>query len=224
MRRPDVAHKRDRAKHLGRLVNGRRFDLVSRIRAIMVHGEPTVFAYEAPIRHGIRSGLILSGGWTWKAADAAAAEVVREVLNQLGAKRPTWQQGQPGWTEEGIARLQRDNCARCGKPIPMERLLQSGGGGWVKYCDSTCAFAAQSAMKCEREGEEGKARHAAEVAAAWRRAKDAMPLKPCEYCGDLFHPTPAKKDRPETRYCTPRCRNKARAGTPQARTWYRGQF
>jgi hypothetical protein len=105
----------------------------------------------------------------------------------------------------------------------MERLLLSGGGGWVKYCDASCCIVAQKALRWQREDEEGKARHAAEVAAAWRRAKAAMPQKPCAYCGDLFHPTPAKKDRPETIYCTPRCRNKARAGTPQARSWYRGQ-
>ena len=127
-------------------------------------------------------------------------EIVGEALQKLGAKWPTWAQGQPEWTEEGV-RVVRPFCARCGTPIPMERILRSLAFP-AKYCDITCTTAAQSAMRRRREGEGGKARHAAEVAATWRKAKDAMPQKPCEYCGDLFHPTPAKPDRPETRSCT----------------------
>lgn len=189
------------------LNKGKRRHLVETVATILKTGEPTHFAFEASCRHGIRSGLCLDG-WTWAEADAAAADVVGAALRQIGAKRPTWQQGQPWWTEEGVMRHERTHCARCRKPIPEER---NRGGIPAKYCSMVCTRAARDAAWYQRQGEEGKARRAAAEAARLAKKRAAMPEKPCAYCQGMFRPYPASGKKPESIFCSPRCRNKARS-------------
>ena len=179
------------------------------MRAGMERGAASRFAFEAPIRAGLRAGLCLAG-WRWHEADVAAVDVTLRALARIGATRPSWQEGQPEWTEQGVLRHQRENCARCGKRIPEERQARSIATP-AKYCSMLCTNAAKVDAHRKRQGDEFRVKHAAEVLAQWRKAKESTPQKPCAYCGDLFHPTPAKKDRPETIYCSPRCRNKARS-------------
>jgi len=188
--------------------------LVAAIANIMRHSEPTVFAFEATCRHCIRSALCLQG-WSWRAADTVAAEAVAAALRQLGARRPTWAQGQPSWTEEGVLRHQRDFCIRCRKPIPMERILRSTGIP-PKYCDIICTRAAAEAMYRQSLSEEQAARHKARDAAYKQAKRNAMPLAACEYCGATFRPRPPKPSKPASRFCSLQCSNRGRAGT-QAR-------
>lgn len=114
-----------------RVTQGYRRKLIDQTAAIMRRGEPSAFALEAFMRHGLRAGLCLRG-WRWRDADELAADVVGSALNQIGAKRPTYQQGQPEWTQEGVILIERERCIRCGWTLPE--------GHW-KFCGRQCSWA-----------------------------------------------------------------------------------
>ena len=111
--------------------------LIDQTAAIMSRGEPSVFAFEGFMRHGLRSGLCRKG-WGWHDADAASAKIVSAALTQIGAKRPTVAQGQPEWTQEGVILVERERCIRCGWKLP--------DGHW-KFCSRRCLDAHHSAMQ-----------------------------------------------------------------------------
>lgn len=117
---------------LRRINKDRRRHLVETVAAILKRGEPTVFAFEAACRHGLRSRLCLQG-WKWAEADALAAEIVATALNRIGARRPTWEEGQPEFAQNGAgALIERTRCIRCHKPLPENHR---------KFCGHTCATA-----------------------------------------------------------------------------------
>lgn len=105
--------------------------LIDQTAAILRQGEPTSFAFEGFMRHGLRSGLCLRG-WSWPAADEMASDIVRSALAQIGAKRPTYQQGQPEWVQYGVVLVERERCVQCGAKLPV---------GHRKFCSSRCARA-----------------------------------------------------------------------------------
>lgn len=111
--------------------------LIDQTAAIMRRGEPSVFAFEGFMRHGLRSGLCLRG-WSWADADELASDVVRSALHQLGAKRPTYQQAQPEWTQEGVILIEREYCVRCGWRLPEFAR---------KFCGRRCADAHKAALR-----------------------------------------------------------------------------
>jgi hypothetical protein len=108
--------------------------LIDQTAEIMRRAEPSVFAMEGFMRHGLRAGLCLRG-WAWSDADELAADVVRSALNQIGAKRPTFQQGQPEWTQDGIILIERERCVRCGWNLPENHR---------KFCSRLCHSAYHS--------------------------------------------------------------------------------
>jgi len=128
-----------RAKLLGRLVNGDRVELVTRLGGIILEGDPTPFVFEGPLRHGIRSALCLQG-WPWAVANVTATELVGEALAGIGAKRPTWAQGQPWHTEGGVVRVAWARCARCHGELPPSDQHR-------KYCSRLCRDAAHRARE-----------------------------------------------------------------------------
>lgn len=83
-------------------------------------GISTLFGLEGPLVAVLRADLCLRG-WAWWRADMAARDLVGEALRTLGAKRPSWQEGQPEWCDGGVIRSQRIRCANCGgAPLPPE--------------------------------------------------------------------------------------------------------
>lgn len=124
-----AGHREKRRKRKGDQVYRRR--LIDQTAVIMRRGEPTDFAFEGFMRHGLRSGLCLRG-WSWADADDMAADIVRSALSQIGAKRPTYQQGQPEWVQDGVITFERERCIRCGWALPE--------GNW-KYCSARCSSA-----------------------------------------------------------------------------------
>ncbi len=122
------AAKRKRKGWPQKLNKDRRQWLIGRVCEILKHGEPTPFAFEGAARHGLRSSLCLAG-WKWSDANAAAADVVSTALNLIGARRPTWQQGQPEHTQPAVVALTRTRCIRCGERLPDAH---------TKFCSHLC--------------------------------------------------------------------------------------
>lgn len=160
--------------------------VVELIRDGMEQGQPSKFWCEGPARAGIRSSLCLQG-WKWAEADAVAVEIVAAALNIVGAKRPTWQEGQPEWTQPGALPIKRERCIRCRKPLPE--------GHW-KFCSHLCNTAYNGERRRQRKREE--------INIAWLASRAAwqakQPARTCESCGRLFKPR-----RPKQKLCRPRC-------------------
>lgn len=91
----------------------------------------TVFGLEGIFRQEMRSDLCLQG-WTWQDADSVARDLLASTYLALSAIRPTWEEGQPEWTREAGAKIERETCIRCRKPLPE---------GHYKYCNHLCRHA-----------------------------------------------------------------------------------
>ncbi|MBX9452050.1 MAG: hypothetical protein KL801_09445 [Mesorhizobium sp.] len=121
-----LAKPQEKPKRLNR---DRQKGIRDKIVAIMRTVEPTPFAAEGPCRAGIRASLCLQG-WAWANADAVAAEIVAAALNIAGARRPTWYEGQPEYTQPGALPILRERCIRCRGPLPV---------GHYKFCSKVCS-------------------------------------------------------------------------------------
>lgn len=157
-----------------RLKATRREAIIDLLARMMRRAEPTPFAIEGPARAAIRARLCESG-WKWGQADAAADEAVQAALSRVGAKRPDWKQGQPGWTEDGVIPIAREQCARCARPVPDDRL---------KFCGPVCAQAAKVDRNRQRDKEELYVKEKI-YRAAW--AEKQQP-RSCKICGTEFKP------------------------------------
>lgn len=138
-----------KAKPKPRRMNAdRRRGIVERTVRILKEGDPTRFAFEAVCRHAIRSKLCLEG-WKWQEADAVAVEIVATALRQIGARRPSWAEGQPEFLQLGAgAQIERTRCVRCRKPLPEDHR---------KFCSTLCANAHHMHLAAVREAEEADA-------------------------------------------------------------------
>lgn len=150
-----------------------------KIAVIMHEAEPTPFAAEGPCRAGIRSALCLQG-WRWRAADDVAAEIVEAALRGVGAIRPTWKQGQPEWTQDGVMAVQHEYCRNCFKLLP---------DGHFKFCCEPCRSAYRERTHARWQDEHRVAQERAARAARIERRD----TRPCERCGTLFKPKQARQ-------------------------------
>jgi predicted nucleic acid-binding Zn ribbon protein len=160
--------------------------IVDHVCNILREGEPTRFALEGFCRHGVRQHLCLAG-WGWQRADDMAATVLSSAFAILGAKRPTWQEGQPEWTQPGIIAQSRTRCVRCGWKLPE---------GHQKYCSPQCAanYKADIARKADRMASNAK------QAAYYAQWSAKQPLQPCKVCETPFRPK-----KPGQVLCSKRC-------------------
>jgi len=169
-----------------RLNRDRQAAIRDKIVIIMREAEPTPFAAEGPCRAGIRSALCLQG-WRWRTADDAAAEIVESVLRQVGAIRPTWKQGQPEWTQDGVMAVEYEHCRNCAKPLPE---------GHFKFCCAPCSWAFREKQYArwndERYANQKRAAHAARI--------ERRETRHCQRCGDPFKPKRARQA-----FCSIRC-------------------
>jgi hypothetical protein len=182
--------------------------LVPAVMKILGEGQPTRFAFEGSCRAGLRAGFCLDG-LPWAKSDARAAAIVGEALRRLGAPRPSWQQGQPEWTQEGFAPIERFYCKSCARPIPEERR-----GRGAKFCSAFCCRVEHQRQRQRFGVRMTRAEYSAMLAA--RRA-DARQHRgrPCAHCGQLFTLTESPKPNGHTNlYCSADCREKALAPRP----------
>jgi hypothetical protein len=129
--------------------------IISRLSEVLKAGEPSHFAFEGVCRTGIRRGLVLKG-WSWNQADAMAAELVNKALNIIGAKRPTWLEGQLDWTLNSNAiAIKREACIVCKKPLPKGR---------TKFCSDRCHKSRLYKKQIEKVSSECMARQILEEA------------------------------------------------------------
>jgi hypothetical protein len=157
-----------------KLPRHRRIAIRETLAELMRAVEPTPFAAEGPCRAGVRSRLCLDG-WSWVQADAEAALLVMSALQQVGAKRPSWKEGQPEWTQDGYAPHTRERCVRCCRPLPE---------GNFRYCGPVCARAAEADRDRRHYQKDG-----AIVRKAQRIAWSArQPVRSCEVCSKEFRP------------------------------------
>ncbi|MEF2074347.1 hypothetical protein [Consotaella aegiceratis] len=132
----------------------------------------TPFETEGEMTHSLRSNLCLVGHG-YARSDQEARSIVGEALLHLGAERPTWEQGQPGYIDP------RENCVQCGKPLdPI------GNGKGYRFCSEVCAKAAVERRDFERRDERDR------LYAAAQRVIKKTKTRPrtCAWCGEAFHP------------------------------------
>jgi hypothetical protein len=206
--RADQAKREDktaaRVKVRLRQMNKDRFWLlVDRTAIILRAGEPTRFANEGACRYGLRRALI-SQAWRWADADATAADVVQTALKQIGAVRPTWDQGQP--QHVNLYREERFFCARCGRTIPEDR---KQNGTAAKYCSQLCGNAAHQ-EKARRSGE--RACLAEWLTRISERSTETLRERSgqCEVCRKPFI-----SRKPGRRFCSRRCSSIGRRLDPK---------
>lgn len=193
---PSISAVRKRAPKR-KLSDARRRALVEKVANALRIGDPTIFRFEASCRAGLRTMFCLQG-IRWALADLEAAEIVAAALRQLGARRPTWYEGQPDVQELHGGRMYCGN-PKCRKPI---------GRGWrAGYCSEDCRQTAKSGRRYHSNAERLRA------AAAARRVayQAAQPEVQCPICETMFRPKPPNGSGRIQRYCGIICRN--RAGT-----------
>jgi hypothetical protein len=78
--------------------------------------------------HSLRANLCLLG-FSWVLAHVLATDVVMRALDQIGARRPSWIEGQREFTSLGYTMRVDVNCWQCGDQLPMFR---------KKYCSDEC--------------------------------------------------------------------------------------
>ncbi|HWA18960.1 MAG TPA: hypothetical protein VG757_08175 [Devosia sp.] len=168
-----------------RLYDGQARELVvSRTAEILGTATLSKFEHEANARHGLRVGLIYRGA-TWQPADDEAASIVAAALDKIGARRPTFLQGQREYTTPP------ENCQRCGAELD-----DAARGQYRRYCSDQCRDAARVYAADLYQVTEAIAR----ANARYVVAKDSVPERPCEVCG-----TPFRAFLSSTRTCSPEC-------------------
>jgi hypothetical protein len=145
--------------------------MVGEAKRILGEAKASPFEFEGTCRHGIRSGLCLEGT-DWQTADDVAAYAVGEALQRLGARRPSWAEGQPEAT------ISDGCCAWCGVEV------EQTGRREDRFCSSMCA---QSYWR-NREDMDGN-----RMSIMHRRAKriivrEQQKERPCKCCSTLFRP------------------------------------
>jgi len=169
-----------------RLNKDRQKSIQGKIADMMREAEPTPFAFEGPCRAGIRASLCLQG-WHWGMADVIAADIVLAALGMVGARRPTWMEGQPEYTQPGALPIERERCKRCNKPLPE---------GHRKFCGRECGNAYNAVRLSDEQRERRSVMQRARMA-AWSKKQ---PHRTCECCGYEFQPK-----APKQRFCSPEC-------------------
>src|SRR5690606_38335342 len=182
-------------RRTGGITGRRREALVVRVMRVLDQHNFTIFEFEGFCRHQLRSKFCLEG-MSWEKADHNAAEIVGAALRRLGAKRPSWEEGQPRWTERGYIFVERTRCVQCGWKLPEGNKL---------YCSSRCF----EAKRMERHREQRNAQRL-----AWRLKRRTTHT--CEQCGRDFDRY-VERSRGTPRFCSRACHHQHQYEVSDAR-------
>lgn len=164
----------------------KRKHVINDVMDILQDWRSSPFEYEGYARHSLRSGLCLEGS-SWAAADDEAQSLLSAAFQAIGAPRPTWDQGQRTYSDNGV------RCGWCGGDL-------EGSPG--RYCSKLCA----SMVMVTRSEEENFLHTAAWHAAYKAIRREEAPSKICLQCGTAYKPsTPWKVQK----FCSAACSNKA---------------
>lgn len=174
----------------GKLLTGqKRTNIVNGLAATMRMARPTPFACEGPMRAGLRAALC-ELGHGWARADIEAIELIGAALRQVGARRPSWIDGQPEHVHE------HDDCLRCGGPLDPASM-----DPWrFAYCSKLC----RDADRLHRETSY-RYYHDRRVREAYYLARKSRRPRVCPECGASF-----LASRDDAKWCSTRCAAKAR--------------
>src|SRR5690606_21909300 len=145
-----------------------------RVIQILREGQSSPFEHEGTVRHGLRSSLCLTGVG-WNTADREAANIVGAALSAIGAKRPSFEEGQRQYSTP------LENCQWCG--LELEK-THHAGRRVAPYCDEICAGLALR----NRDFSERVKSNLAYAAAVSVAARARVPKRDCEQCGKSFRP------------------------------------
>ncbi len=208
-RAPYLAAKKE-SRIIARLEHHRRDAMIQATIEILDGWHASKFQFEGPCRHGLRAGLCLDGE-SWAVADKIAAEVISEALHVLGAARPSWQEGQQEWTQDGYAPQERWHCKHCGKPLTLHDEPQSGNVR--QFCDEFCRNHHRIKLISSLKRSVGRAEVAATLAALAKRRNENSDIAHtifCEACGKPFMSGRRVKGEPMKmgkRFCSKKCAN-----------------
>ncbi|AXV15812.1 hypothetical protein CYG48_08950 [Neorhizobium sp. SOG26] len=125
--------KRQKVKKPRDIIKGqRREHVINKVMDTLKDWRSSPFENQGSAHAGLRSALCMQGH-SWLRSDFEAGTIVGQCLQLMGAKYPTWEQGQPEYT------VPRENCARCGGEMPAEALE---GTRKNRFCSTECAKAA----------------------------------------------------------------------------------
>lgn len=169
---------------------GKRKSAAARVMDVLRDWRSTPFEHEGSARAGIRASLCLQGH-DWQIADNEAAALVDEALRLLGAKRPSWLEGQRQYT------IPVENCQNCGGPLDADDMANHR-----RFCSPECTAAAKQFRADWHKKVEAIAR-----SVAWYTvSKEKQPERKCENpdCGKMFKPGTLDYMR-STDTCSPEC-------------------
>lgn len=157
---------------------------IRRVIAALFDGSTSLFQNEGNCRATLRSAMCLAGHG-WQQSDREAAEIVRVALRAIGARRPTFAEGQREFTHP------YDQCIYCGGPIDPIDLVHG-----YRYCSVACAKALM-----ERPVDDAAARNLwLHYRAYYEVRKWTAPERKCAQCGGGF-----RNEKADAKYCSHYC-------------------
>ena len=151
---------------------------------LMAAADPSPFALEGVAVALFRSRQCLAG-WRFEFADLMARSIVAESLKRVGARRPSWDEGQLWYARHFVYRWvvlaeeRQPFCATCGA-----RISDAKNSGSRRWCSEKCRYIGQG----EEQGGAFK----------------------CGCCGAKFRRRWAPGSQPKPKYCSKGCQMKHR--------------
>jgi len=177
--------------------------VINQVMDVLRDWRSSAFEFEGVCRASLRSALCVQG-YGWDHSDAEAESILAECFTRMGAKRPTWYEGQREYLEP------RENCSWCSKPLADD--LQRSGSRSM-YCSDVCARTAIVYRTAAGKVSSDKAYSAAYD--AMRRLNS--PVRQCSVCSKNFRSAHAPQH-----CCSIECRAASRVLIPTCTCQYCG--